>query len=169
MNGIGAILAAFLVLTAPAVWAQDLGLIDFAGRYSGEGPPRIDPASGLPARDIAVEIVASADGGFEIAWTGTVGETRETVTRLRFEPAATAGVWRARESGDPLRGAAVIWAYVDKRSLVINGFRVAPDGRHVLLRYGHTLGDGALELSFLEDRAGRLGQAGAGLMLEDLD
>lgn len=151
------VLAAALLLAAAPAWAADLPISAFFGEWSGSAlsESSISVNFTLTPRDIGV-VVRPAGEGFALTWStvqrqkGDPNNPEEELksTTVEFQP-VRAGVWRAAGAQDPAAsGEPYLWAHVDGQTLVVNGLRIDPDGRHELQVYRRTLSGSGMALQF---------------------
>lgn len=158
--------AAFLAMTslgAPTRAADNLPIEAFYGKFQGSGLARADESDffGLTVRDLDVTISA-ADGGVAISWTTVLRQggdpenpdIRRKADLIVFEPTERPGIYRARRTGDPLRGEPMAWAYVREQTLTVHSLVVLEKGDYVIQTYNRTLSDLGMELEFISVRNG---------------
>lgn len=143
---------------APLALAQDLTVQAFYGRYQGSGiaQNRDSLYFGVTVRDF--DVLIGADGpGFFVEWTSVIrggGDpanpgVRRKVSRAAFDPAATPGIFRAREQGDPLRGEAYGWARIKDQTLTVHLMAIREDGGYEIQTYDRTLTGAGMDLRFV--------------------
>ncbi len=143
--------------------AADLDIKAFYGEFRGGGVAENADSVyfGVTARDFDV-VIAPDGNGFKVTWTsvirsgGTPGnpDVRRKSAALVFEPTARAGIWRARNSADPVTGGQVGWAHIRNNTLSVYLMVVRDDGRYELQQYDRTIMPTGMELVFTRLRNG---------------
>ena len=153
-----AIAAATLALAtagAPAAFAQDAKLADFAGAYQGGGVAegRDNVYFTVTARDLDVAI-RTRDGGFDLTWTTIShrnqreGRTTRKTETISFVGTERPNVFRAAEPVEPLDGEAYYWARIAGRTLTVYAMTIAGNGAYELTSWARTLTASGMELTF---------------------
>jgi hypothetical protein len=155
------LLLALAAGAAPAA-AQDLSIAAFYGTFQGNGVAENEDSAyfAMTPRDFDV-VIAPAEGGFTITWTSVIREggdpaapnVRRKSTTKAF--AATGrGVFRAVDSGDPVKGEEASWARIRRNTLTVYAMTVEPDGAYQMQRYDRTLSGTGMDLTFTRTKDG---------------
>ncbi|HEX7005542.1 MAG TPA: hypothetical protein VF274_00245 [Alphaproteobacteria bacterium] len=136
---------------------QNLSIKAFRGNWTGSAVSnnRDSIYFGVTIRDLDFTLEGD-DQAFTVHWTTVMrrGGTpdrpniRRKETTVRFVPAASPGVWRGVESGDPLAGKDTIWGRVRGRSLILYFLDITDTGTYALSRYVRTLSGSGMDLEF---------------------
>jgi len=150
-------LLAALVIAAPyPAAAQNLSIAAFYGTFQGNGVAENEDSAyfAMTPRDFDV-VTAPVENGFTITWTSVIREggdpkapnVRRKSTTRTFA-ATGAGIWRAKENGDPLAGGEVSWARIARNTLTIYAMTVDKGGTYEVQRYDRTLSGTGMDLTF---------------------
>ncbi|MGE5145788.1 MAG: hypothetical protein ACM3N5_03520 [Candidatus Eiseniibacteriota bacterium] len=141
----------------PAAAEQNISIRTFRGNWTGSAVAnnRDSIYFGVTIRDLDFKLEGDTNA-FTVSWTTVMrrGGTpekpniRRKETKVRFVPAATPGVWRAEESGDPLAGKDTIWARIRGNALILYFLDITHNGSYELSRYQRTLTGSGMDLEF---------------------
>jgi hypothetical protein len=152
-------LAALLMLgSAQFAHAQStLSIKAFFGAYSGTGVAENKDSVffGVTQRDFDV-VIHPEGAGFSLAWTTIAREggdpdkpkVKRKQDQVSFVPGPVPGTWRTAAEPDPFSGAPVIWARIERTTLIVNVLTIDPQGRAELQRYARTISGGGMDLVF---------------------
>jgi hypothetical protein len=155
------VLAVLIAAAAPAT-AQNLSIAAFYGTFQGNGVAENEDSAyfAMTPRDFDVAI-APADNGFTITWTSVIREGGDpkapNVRRKSTTRAFTStgkGMFRAVDSGDPVKGEEASWARIRKNTLTVYAMTVDPDGTYQMQRYDRTLSGTGMDLTFTRTKDG---------------
>jgi hypothetical protein len=157
------VVAAMVMVLAGAAAAETIK--DFEGHYVGMGITRVKQPTGSVAardRDLDVVIIAGKDGGFSLSWKTVYlyrwtksEKSKKHFSSLTFVPTDTKNVWRAKRSGDPLKGRAMIWARLEGKVLSVYVVAADPEGGLATAIYERTLTPTGMQLRFVSQRDGK--------------
>jgi hypothetical protein len=158
------LVAAFALLFAGAAAAETIK--DFEGHYVGIGVTRVTQQKGSVAardRDLDVVVIAGKDGGFSLSWKTVYlyrwtksEKSKRRFSSLTFVPADKKNVWRAKRSGDPLAGRAMIWARLEGKVLSVYVVAADPAGGLATAIYERTLTKTGMLLRFTSRHNGKV-------------
>ena len=146
-----------LGLSAPAEAQTTLSIKAFYGTYTGSGIAENKDSVffGVTTRDF--DVVIHPDGaGFSLDWT-TVAHAggdpdkpkiKRKQDHVSFVPGPAPDTWRAASEPDPFSGSPLIWARIERTSLIVNVLTIDAEGRAELQRYDRTLTGGGMDLVF---------------------
>ncbi|HUI16657.1 MAG TPA: hypothetical protein VL244_03265 [Alphaproteobacteria bacterium] len=149
---------------APAAQAQStLSIKAFFGSYSGTGVAENKDSVffGVTQRDF--DVVIHPDGaGFSLAWTTVAHEggdpakpkIKRKQDQVSFVPGPSPETWRTAAEPDPFSGNPLIWARIERTTLIVNVLTIDPQGRAELQRYARTISGGGMDLVFTTYRDG---------------
>lgn len=149
------------VVTAASAFTADANdPSKFYGKFAGPAVTEFDsnPAAMGQKRSSEVEVKADTHKGFRLSWSTEISdqpdsEPRVRSTEMHFVPSQQTGVWHAINTGDPLRGQALIFAHIDESTLTVYIVGVEQNGRLMTAIYRRTVNgdDMALEFERSED------------------
>jgi hypothetical protein len=156
--------AVFMLGLAHAAQAQTtLSIKAFFGAYSGTGVAENKDSVffGVSERDFDV-VIHPEGAGFSLAWTTIVHEggdpakpkIKRKQDQVSFVPGPAPETWRTAAEPDPFSGNPVIWARVERTTLIVNVLTIDPQGRAELQRYARTISGGGMDLVFTAYRDG---------------
>lgn len=143
--------------------AQQLPIDAFYGTFDGSGIAEDSDSLyfGVTVRDLDVTI-GPEDTGFYVEWTSIIRsggnpsapDVRERISRMSFRESGRPGIFSAADSGDPLTGEVLAWAYVADNTLSVHIMAVGDDGGYEINTYDRTLSAAGMELKFSNSRNG---------------
>jgi hypothetical protein len=158
------LVAAFGMLLAGTAAAETIKA--FEGHYVGVGVTRVKQQKGSVAardRDLDVVIIAGSDGGFSLSWKTVYlyrwtksEKSKKRFSSLTFVPTDKKNVWRAKRSGDPLKGSAMIWARLEGKVLSVYVVAADPAGGLATAIYERTLTKKGMLLRFTSRHNGKV-------------
>ncbi len=147
-----------LLAGAPLSAQENLSINAFTGTWSGGGISENEDSAYFQTtvRDFDVSI-HPAGQGFRIDWTTVIrkgGNPNKPDVRRRkssktLVPTGTPGVFRGANSGDPMTGKELCWAYINKSTLSLFLMKIEKDGIYTLQQYDRTLAGTGMMLTFL--------------------
>jgi len=156
------VLLTLLAAAAAPASAQNLSIAAFHGTFQGNGVAENDDSAyfAMTPRDFDV-VIAPANNGFTITWTSVIregGDPKAPNVRRKSTTRAFAstgkGMFRAVDSGDPVKGEEASWARIRKNTLTIYAMTVDPDGSYQVQRYDRTLSGTGMDLTFIRTKDG---------------
>jgi len=156
------ILGLWVAMAAPS-GADEAALAKFYGQYRGKGiaeSPRAESME-LTSRTMDLSIRPSGNG-FEVIWSAVILGDRSAVgrradrktSRVVFEVVEGADFYLGRGSRNPASGAALWWARVDGRRMIVQVLQIDRAGKLDHQTYVRTLTETGLNLDYKREEEG---------------